>query len=292
MASMVPVAEQYLEKISASRWTPVVVNVVALLLLTYSLTQWGWRLMQPPPTVEAAPVAAPTVDSGAELRQLISANLFGQVELAAGQTNLSPDTIPLTSLNLALTGVMPIGAEGFAIMSVNGQPETSFAIGEEILAGASLQAVYSDRAILRRNGMLEAVVLKEGATLAEGSVITSPQVRQEAGISGIRSSGNNYTIERNLITQQMQRPEFLSQALMVPNAGGGFLVREIQPGSVYEKLGMRPGDVIRSVNGQPINNMEEVMKLYQQLGGVNRVGNISIEVMRGGRTESLQYNIE
>lgn len=291
MASMVPAAEQYLERISTSRWTPIAANVVALLLLTYSLTQWGWRLMQPAPTLET-PVAAPIVDSGAELRQLTSANLFGQVELAAGQVHLSPDTIPLTSLNLILTGVMPIGAEGFAIMSVNGEPETSFAIGEEILAGANLQAVYSDRAILRRNGLLEAVILKEGAALAEGSVIASPQVRQEAGISGIRSSGNNYTVERSLITQQMQRPEFLSQALMVPNAGGGFLVREIQPGSVYEKLGMRPGDVIRSVNGQPINNMEEVMKLYQQLGGVNRVGNLSIEVMRGGRTESLQYNIE
>jgi len=34
------------------------------------------------------------------------------------------------------------------------------------------------------------------------------------------------------------------------------------------------------------------MKLYQQLGGVNRVGNVAIEVMRGGRTESLQYNLE
>ena len=55
---------------------------------------------------------------------------------------------------------------------------------------------------------------------------------------------------------------------------------------------MRTGDVIRSVNGQPINNMDEVMKLYQQLGGINQVGNVAIEVTRGGRTESLQYNIE
>ena len=65
-----------------------------------------------------------------------------------------------------------------------------------------------------------------------------------------------------------------------------------QPGSVYEKLGVRTGDVIRSVNGQPINNMDEVMKLYQQLGGIDRVGSVAIEVTRGGRTESLQYNIE
>lgn len=291
MTSMAPAAEQFIEKITSSRWTPIGVNLFALLLLTYSLTQWGWRLMEPASKpIDLQPVA-PMADSGAQLRQLTDAHLFGHLDVAGGQ-NLSPDTIPLTSLNLALTGVMVRGSDSFAIISANAGQETSFTIGEEILAGASLHAVYSDRAILRRNGVLEALVLKEGAALAEGSVITSPQVRQDLGLSGIRGNGNNFTVERNTITQQMQRPEFLSQALMVPNAGGGFLVREIQPGSVYEKLGIRPGDVIRSVNGQPINNMEEVMKLYQQLGGVNRVGNVSIEVMRGGRSESLQYNLE
>ena len=147
--------------------------------------------------------------------------------------------------------------------------------------------------VLRRGGALESLVLKDSLALPEGAIVTSPQYRNNAPLSGIRGSGgNSFTVERSTLTQQMQKPEFLSQALMVPNAGGGFLVREIQPGSVYEKLGIRPGDVIRSVNGQPINNMEEVMKLYQQLGGINQVGNVAIEVTRGGRTESLQYNIE
>lgn len=291
MTSLAPTAEQFIERISSSRWTPIIVNGIALLLLTSSLAQWGLGLMAPPESVAAQPLA-PVADNGAELRQLVDAHLFGHIELAAGQNHLSPDTIPLTSLNLVLTGVMVRGENSFAIISAEGGQETSFIMGEEILAGAALHAVYPDRAILRRNGTLEALVLKEGVALAEGSVITSPQVRHETPVPGIRGSGNNFTVERNTLTQQMQRPEFLSQALMVPNAGGGFLVREIQPGSVYEKLGIRPGDVIRSVNGQPINNMEEVMKLYQQLGGVNRVGNVAIEVMRGGRTESLQYNLE
>jgi len=155
-----------------------------------------------------------------------------------------------------------------------------------------MHAVYPDRAVLRRGGALESLVLKDTLALPEGSVVTSPQHRKDAPLTGIRGSGTNFTVERSTLTQQMQKPEFLSQALMVPNAGGGFLVREIQPGSIYEKLGVRTGDVIRSVNGQPINNMDEVMKLYQQLGGIDKVGSVAIEVTRGGRTESLQYNLE
>ena len=66
----------------------------------------------------------------------------------------------------------------------------------------------------------------------------------------------------------------------------------LHPCRVYDILGGRPGDAIRSVNGQPINNMDEVMKLYQQLGGVNQASTVAIEITRGGRSESLHYNIE
>ncbi len=291
MTQLLPAAEQYFESISASRWTPIGINVVALLLLTYSLAQWSWRVLEPAPVLIEQRPSAPIADSAAELRQLLGANLFGQADIAAGQ-NLSPSSIPLTSLNLVLTGVMVGGTNNFAFISTNGGNETAFGLGDEILAGATLHAVYPDRAILRRGGALESLELKDNAALAEGSIITSPQYRNDAPLAGIRGSGTSFTVERSTLTQQMQKPEFLTQALMVPNAGGGFLVREIQPGSVYEKLGVRTGDVIRSVNGQPINNMEEVMKLYQQLGGINQVGNVAIEVTRGGRTESLQYNIE
>jgi general secretion pathway protein C len=291
MTQMMPAAEQLIEKISASRWTPIGINVVAMLLLTYSLAQWSWRLMEPAPALNDQRPIAPIADSATELRQLLSANLFGQVDVTAGQ-GMSPSSIPLTSLNLVLTGVMVGGTTNFAFISINGSNETSFGIGDEVLAGATLHAVYPDRAVLRRGGALESLMLKDNLALPEGSIVTSPQYRNDVPLAGIRGSGSNFTVERNTLTQQMQKPEFLTQALMVPNAGGGFLVREIQPGSVYEKLGVRTGDVIRSVNGQPINNMEEVMKLYQQLGGINRVGNLAIEVTRGGRTESLQYNIE
>ena len=291
-AQMMPAAEQIFERISTSRWTPIGINVVAIVLLTYSLAQWSWRLMEPAPVQTAARPTTPIADSAAEFRQLLSANLFGQAELGTG-ANLSPSSIPLTSLNLVLTGVMVGSSTNFAFISINGSNESSFGLGDEILAGATLHAVYPDRAVLRRGGALESLVLKDSASLPDGSFVTSAPQRRNAPSTGIQNSGDNqFTVERNTLTQQMQKPEFLSQALMVPNAGGGFLVREIQPGSVYEKLGMRAGDVIRSVNGQPINNMDEVMKLYQQLGGVNQIGNVAIEITRGGQTESLQYNIE
>ncbi|MGB5081394.1 MAG: PDZ domain-containing protein, partial [Burkholderiales bacterium] len=96
-------------------------------------------------------------------------------------------------------------------------------------------------------------------------------------------------VDRRQLQKQLGRPEFLSQALIVPNpGGGGFLVRQVQSGSLYEKLGLRQGDVIRTVNGQPLTNMDDVMRLYQQFGTAQRV---LVDVQRQGRTETLYYDM-
>lgn len=80
--------------------------------------------------------------------------------------------------------------------------------------------------------------------------------------------------------------------MVVPNTEGGLLVREIQAGGLYERLGLRAGDVIRSVNGQPVNNMDDVAKVYQQLGGVEQARNVVIEVTRAGKAETLYYQFQ
>jgi len=112
--------------------------------------------------------------------------------------------------------------------------------------------------------------------------IFAPQGR---ALDAMRKGAQNLAQQ---LQQQLGKPEFLSQALIVPNADGGFLVRQIQPGSLYEKLGLRPGDVIRNVNGQALTSMEDVMKLYQQFGSAQRV---LVEVQRQGRNETLYYDM-
>lgn len=291
LATGKPDLGQLINQIATSRWTPVVVNLVALVLLAYSLAQWTWRLMTPASPPVTAAVQSPVQDNATTLRELLAANLFGAV--APGQGGFSPDTLPLTSLNLVLTGVMVRSQQdSFALIKIDGAEEEPVVIGQEITAGARLHAVYPDRAVLTRGGAYESLILKESAAaLAPGSIVSSaPRANDFSNV--VRGSGNQFTVNRQSMVQQMQRPEFLSQALIVPNAGGGFLVREVQPGSIYEKLGVRVGDVIRSVNGQPVNNMDDVMKMYQQLGGLQASGSVAIEVTRAGRSENLNYQLD
>lgn len=267
---------------------PTLVNGAILLLLTASLAQWTWLLVKPPlpPIVMAPPPPPTTAANSFSLQPLLSAHLFGQVNQELTGRRL--DNLPISSLNLILSGIIASGAGGYALISVNGQPQEPFTVGQTITGSAVLQAVYSDRVVIGRNGALESLLL-EGADKSLPMPVGPPDIAPatEATSGLVRQTGTNrYTVERDQLAVQMRTPDFLKQATLVPSSGGGFLVRQIQPGSLYEKLGMRPGDVIKSVNGQPINSAEDAIKFYQQMSNLSSV---QMDILRGGRNESLYY---
>ena len=274
----------------AKQWLPGILNGVMLLLLTASLAQWTWLMVKPPlpPLVMAPPPPASTT-SAFSVEPLLAAHLFGQAsqELTGGRL----DNLPISSLNLVLTGVIAAAGGGYALISVNNQPQEPFAIGQSVTAGAVLQAVYPDRVVIQRNGALESLMLEGADKLAPGMEVSTPvpaYTPPSAPGNVVReTSSNHYTVQREQLAAQMRTPDFLRQATMTPAGGGGFQVQQLQPGSLYEKLGLRAGDVIKSVNGQAINSAEDAIRLYQQMGNV---ASAQIEVMRGGKPEYLYYD--
>lgn len=89
-------------------------------------------------------------------------------------------------------------------------------------------------------------------------------------------------------------PELLQQARAVPRMGPGgaiecFSLADISGGSIYERLGLKKGDCIKSVNGEQINSPAKAMELYNALRSNANTINLGIE--RGGRDDNFQYNI-
>jgi general secretion pathway protein C len=281
--------ERLVERVSNSRWLPLAANILAFMLLLYGLAQITWRFFDPAATRSASVAVAPpaSVQPPLDLHPLLAANIFGQAQNTATGA-IDPDRLPLSSLNLVLTGVMARGPGSFAFLSVNGAPEAPVSVGQEITAGALLEAVYPDRVVLRRGVKLESVILKDSdATLAPGSIVPSGQ---DAAAAVRPGGGGTYTVDRQALTQSLTA-ETLSQATVEPGAGG-LVVRNVQAGSVFEKLGLRAGDVLRNINGQPVANLEDVMKIYAQFSTAPPAGPIAVEVARAGKTEILQYQMK
>ncbi len=255
----------------AHRGTQLAATLAALLLVCWSLAQVTWKLWQPAaPALERA-----SVEKAVDIRSLLSARPFGN---AAAQPSNDAGNLARSNLNITVTGVASRKVGGCALVVVQGQPEAAYCAGEELTSGVRLESVQADRIVILRNGVREAVALKETEG-TPGAAVVQPIVR---------SLPDRQVVDRRALQQQLGRPEFLSQALIVPSPGGGFLVREVQSGSLYEKLGLRPGDVIRNVNGQALSSMDEVMRMYQQFGTAER---ITVDVQRQGRSETLYYDM-
>jgi general secretion pathway protein C len=254
-------------------------TVAALLALAWSLSQGTWSLLAPSP-----PALARSGSDLADLGALTSSHPFGR---AAPAAPAAETRVAVSNLAMTLTGVAMRAAGGCALVVVQGHPESAFCAGEEISPGVRLDSVERDRIVIIRGGAREAVMMKD-PTAAPGTGTAPASIAPTQPLVQPGSSTDQRVVDRRALQQQLSRPEFLGQATIVPNAGGGFLVRELQPGSIYEKLGLRPGDVIRTVNGQSVSSMDDVMRLYQQFGSAERV---QVDVQRGGRSETLYYDM-
>src|SRR3981081_907930 len=264
-----------IQAVLSHRAMPALATVAALLLLCWTLAQGTWRVLQP---ASPAVVRAGGADS-ADLRVLANAQLLRR-EAPSGSTAAEASVAP-SNLNMTLTGVAVRASGGCALVIVQGQPESAFCSGEELSPGVRLDTVQRDRIVIVRTGAREAVFMKDAEGTVAGVTAPLPPIVQSTG-------PDRQLVDRRQLQQQMGRPEFLNQALIVPNPDGGFLVRQVQAGSLYEKLGLRPGAGTRNVNGQPLTSMDDVMRLYQQFGTAQRV---LVDVQRQGKNETLYYDM-
>ena len=86
--------------------------------------------------------------------------------------------------------------------------------------------------------------------------------------------------------------QILTQARALPYSEGGkvvgFRMSEIVPGSIYEKIGLQNGDVVQRVNSQDVDDPGKFFQLYQGLKDEKR---ISIDLLRNGQRQSLNYDV-
>ena len=82
------------------------------------------------------------------------------------------------------------------------------------------------------------------------------------------------------------------QARVIPNYRKGkyegFKLVGVRPGSLYRAIGIRSGDIVRSINGEAINSPNKAMELFNKL---KNSSSLNLEVERRGKIEQFNYAI-
>ncbi|MCL4485032.1 MAG: general secretion pathway protein GspC [Nitrospirae bacterium] len=112
---------------------------------------------------------------------------------------------------------------------------------------------------------------------------------------GIRQlDANHWLVEARAVHAAVRNlNQLMMQARAVPNMVGGkpdgFRIVEIQPGSLYQEVGLLPGDVIESINGMSMSDPQNFMKALSTLGTANEV---SIDLVRNGAPQTFSYQVQ
>jgi S1-C subfamily serine protease len=68
----------------------------------------------------------------------------------------------------------------------------------------------------------------------------------------------------------------------------GFLIYNIEPGSILSRMGLENGDVINAVNGRRVATTQEASEFY---GALKSGTKVSLNIQRDERAQELQFEI-
>lgn len=107
------------------------------------------------------------------------------------------------------------------------------------------------------------------------------------------NGGDNCAVDRKVVDNALNNMNDLAmQARIVPafkdGVATGFKLFSIRPDSLYAKIGIQNGDVIRRINGFEINSPEKALEAYTKLKESTR---IELEVERNGQTVRKTYDV-
>lgn len=302
---------------SLLRWMPQLALLILIAIAGWLAAEWFWYFAGRDST--RLPTQPVRVDVRSAAESIASAELFGR-----GTAPPPPVVAQVSTLNLKLKGVFAQDSNNAVAIFNAGQRDEFAKIGAEVAPGVLLDSVHPTHIMIKRGGSLERVNIEERVPGAQGSasnvggfnapalasrpvpasVLPSMQLvpNQPLAVPAMPSQTMPQTTGSPTIPSMSNTPPSgipnNSPPSVGPQSGApfgrlatrpeGVAVEAAPPGSVLSQLGLQPGDVIRSVNGQPVKNEADLGRIYQQTanGAV-----VSAEVARGGQTVPMQMTV-
>ena len=171
-----------------------------------------------------------------------------------------------------------------------------YGIGDKY-QGARIYAIEKERVLIDHDGVNE-YIDDSGAAAAQPRAWlpipgTAPQPQQ--GGEGVKQlPENQYVVARSEINNALTNlSDLATKARIVPSfkngVANGFKLFSIVPDSLYAKIGIQNGDVIRRINGYEMNSPDKALEIYQKLRDASR---IEIQLERRGETLRKTYSIQ
>lgn len=229
----------------------------------------------------------------------IGGNPAGPGRPGAPNTRPQPARPPA---NLQLRGTMAgLNGNGLAMIDVNGQTQV-VGTGEKV-GGMTVVSVTAYTVELDFNGQKQILEMDSSGPVAAATqpVVAASQLNPQQpnpsptpDLSATPGAGDAILSQHELRAILDNPQAFAGQGFrMKPVLNGGEIVgmRVAIPNSSHPlaRLGIKDGDVVKSLNGTPINGPEALSSIYRTL---RNTPNLSFEVERNGIPQTVEITLE
>ncbi len=286
-----------------SNWLPLLQWATwGLVVFLFARVFWIWVLYFTTPS-EIAPV---NIGSGAMVKKsnkidtskLRGMNLFGAINKEPVK-KVEQQNVVDTKLNLKLRGIFAADtpAKANAIIEDGRGKQAVYFIDEKLKVSGRvfLREVYVDKIILETNGTKEALrlVKEKSPIVIRKSPDKPPGARTDKRTEDKRNDKlltrklNDYRNKlrsdpRSVADVISGRPHFINGELQ------GFRIQPGRDKRLFNELGLRRGDIVKSINGIELTNMQEAMTLMRDAQSLQE---LNVQIQRGNDSLSLLLNL-
>ena len=195
--------------------------------------------------------------------------------------------------NLTLIGVF-ISSENTFILVENSTKEKIFINQNSYYKGYLLSSVEPNRAVFQKNNKNYYIELKTDKNINQ-AIRTSIQPISLPGASVNDNNMENSVkfVKRSIISKYKNDYSAIVKGIgfedVIQNRRlKGFKVTRVKRGSIFEKFGLRVGDIITAVNGTKIKSYSQVMKMYKK---IDKINSLKITIKRDNQEQELEYEV-
>lgn len=252
-------------------------------------------------------------------------NLRPAADVAQNAAQVAPED---NDLRITLLGTSHIsGSRAFVIIEDQNGDQVLYRQGDMIPDAGEILTIGHERAVILHNGHQIPIEIPSlgGEPEAPGEAPGGPMMVPRGGlvprfppnfrhrlrrgpnmrgspgpIGGVNTgvsqvAPNRYLVDRAKVNNDMQdMAKLFTEVRAIPNiqngSSNGFALSEIQPGSLFEAMGLHDGDVVTSIGGQSLSDPRKAIAVLQSLQTLND-SSINLSVMRNGTPVSLSYTV-
>lgn len=254
--------------------------LLALVVVSWQTSYWGWAVyLGAEDRPQADPASATASPAGKRIANYPAWQLFGQAKREAATQAQVIESAPETRLRLDLYGVV-VGdgnQSGGAIIAERGKGAEYFRVDDRLPGGVRLAAVYPDKVLLDRNGVSETLSFDDRDRDGGIQAVSQPAVNTAEDFVSVAAQ-----------RLQQDAGAALGSVGLQPAAEGGLPEGYVFNGNnaLLNNAGLQQGDIIRSVNGHTLGNIEQDRTMIQQF---YESGLLEVEVERDGAIFSISY---